>query len=222
SGQPFDRRTRDRLRRTWRNGGPVIITDDPPTSGRSLTRLAQVLLGLGAPARAIVPLIQTFEGPAWWSWQTPLATYAPIVLPWTAWTIQQRLEPTSAQQALRRLLTGKTVRLPGAGNGWQEVCVGAVSHVERISPLRSVPGRQGWVEGRDGIGQRCADLLSPGFGRAAPLARRALRRTFEAMVTPGRRCLIDGDMLPAHWFLEPGTGRLLKVHPAEDAFWSGG
>src|SRR5205807_8008545 len=107
-------------------------------------------------------------------------------------------------------------------DGMAPAAVAIASYVAARGRALPLEGRRPrWVEGRDGIGQRCADLLSPGFGRAAPPARRALRATFEALVTPGRRSFIDADMLPAHWFLEPGSGRMLKVHPAEDAFWSG-
>src|SRR5207248_3556916 len=79
------------------------------------------------------------------------------------------------------------------------------------------------------LSQRCIDLLSPSFGRAAPVVRYLLPGPFRRLVRAPKSSVVDGNMEPSRWFVNrarafPGEDPappLLKVDADDGAFWSG-
>jgi hypothetical protein len=114
-GQAFLALEDGRLRALARAGGMALLCDDPPISGRSLLRTARAMQRPGFPAERVVVLAQLFEDGAL---PPLLRSYPAIVLPWSQWTIQDRLQPAAVAAVLGELLPASAVRgverLPGA------------------------------------------------------------------------------------------------------------
>jgi hydroxymethylpyrimidine pyrophosphatase-like HAD family hydrolase len=111
--------------------GLFLIIDDPPATGRAVAGLAQDLERLGVPRSAIVPVIPLL-GPASML-PEPIRRYESVLLPWHEWSIHAQLAPESVEQALGRMLVGRTVAtsLHGA------LRVAAVREVDRIQEGRT-------------------------------------------------------------------------------------
>jgi hydroxymethylpyrimidine pyrophosphatase-like HAD family hydrolase len=80
--------------------------------------------------------------------------------------------------------------------------------------------------GRDALWECGGQLLSQAFGRAAPLVRPLLRRSFRHLLRVSNPSVIDGSMSGSHWFVpeaapEGSDPALLKVDFDEGAFRGG-
>lgn len=77
--------------------GHVLLFDDPPSSGRSILRVARAVEGLGvAPQRTFLMLALTAGG----SLPPALEVYPSVVLPWPEWDVHRLLAPDRVAQAL--------------------------------------------------------------------------------------------------------------------------
>ncbi|WP_133260105.1 HAD hydrolase family protein [Streptacidiphilus pinicola] len=83
-----------------REGGTVLVIDDPPASGASLAAVAARAEREGFPAEAVVPVFAVFD--AGGTLPPALDRYRSVVLPGAAWQVHQRL----GAEALRGLLPG--------------------------------------------------------------------------------------------------------------------
>jgi hydroxymethylpyrimidine pyrophosphatase-like HAD family hydrolase len=143
AGQRWRRSEEDMVRAAGGRGGIVVLTDDPPASGRTLAALAGECVELGVPREAVV-LSLGLLGPES-SLPEPLRSHPSVLLPWAEWAIQERLSPPSVRAALGALLDGRQVRGPGG----EAVTVRSVEDVARVdgtpesasAPRRHARGR---------------------------------------------------------------------------------
>jgi hydroxymethylpyrimidine pyrophosphatase-like HAD family hydrolase len=174
AGQRWRRSEEDMVRAAGR-GGLVVLTDDPPASGRTLAALAAECVELGVPREAVV-LSLGLLGPES-SLPEPLRPYPSVLLPRGEWAIEQRLSPPSVRAALGSLLGGRRLRGPGG----EAVTVRSVEGVERLdgtpesatAPRRHARGRyRVRLEGMDGerIDRRVL-VRGTGLGRFAGYPR---------------------------------------------------
>jgi hypothetical protein len=106
--------------------GLILITDDPPASGNAVARVARDLERHGVPSTAVVVVLPLF-GPAA-SLPELIRHLASVVLPWREWSIHEQLAPDSIEEALSRMLAGRTIMTPQGS----ELRVAAVRGVEAI------------------------------------------------------------------------------------------
>jgi hydroxymethylpyrimidine pyrophosphatase-like HAD family hydrolase len=88
------------LRSVAERGGRVAIVDDPPATGHTVESVAIHLTEKGFPEQAITLLLPLFDR------ELPevLTTYDAIVLPFSEWTVHERLEPEALVAALSGVL----------------------------------------------------------------------------------------------------------------------
>ena len=107
-GLPLPACKRRALRAVIGAGGIVAVVDDPPGSGGSIERACLAIERLGAPRDSVVPMLGLFGGrdglPA------ALRRRPTVVLPWSEWSVHERLEPAAIGSALDGLLRPARVR----------------------------------------------------------------------------------------------------------------
>jgi hydroxymethylpyrimidine pyrophosphatase-like HAD family hydrolase len=101
-GYPLPAAWRSTLRARNREGGLVLLTDDPPTSGYALSLAADALTRAGVPARSIVLLLQLFTSEP--VLPPNLTSYQSVLLRWDEWTVHQQMRPSEVRRALTDLL----------------------------------------------------------------------------------------------------------------------
>lgn len=95
------------LAATARAGGTVLVTDDPPGSGRSLASTLDAIVRAGVPKDAVTLALSLFsDSPVL---PPALATWPAVLQPWSLWSVHQRLSPEQVASALSTLL----------GAGWR-------------------------------------------------------------------------------------------------------
>jgi hypothetical protein len=126
-------RERAIVRALARNGGLALIIDDPPGSGRTVSKVAVDLRQLSLPQSSIVLLLPLFGSTG----QLPeaLRRYPSVLLPSEDWAVQSKLTPAAVAGALTRLLGGNgrvhdVRRLPLAPRRWQRAHERALFRVE--------------------------------------------------------------------------------------------
>jgi hydroxymethylpyrimidine pyrophosphatase-like HAD family hydrolase/adenine/guanine phosphoribosyltransferase-like PRPP-binding protein len=124
----------------------------------------------------------------------------------------------------------ETCRLdPARLKNSEQVIAGIASYAAARSQALSVPeelSRRVVIDGAtwgETVWQNAAQLVSPAFGRAAPIARALLRRTFLWLLSTSRPCVIDGKTDLRHWFelVDGPTSSLRKVGFDEGAYKAG-
>jgi hypothetical protein len=132
-GHQLFRRERAIVRALARNGGLALIIDDPPASGRTVSKAAVDLRQLSLPQSSIVLLLPLFGS----SEQLPeaLRRYPSVLLPSEDWAVRSKLTPVAVASALTRLLAGDAqvhdVRpLPLPPRRWQRAHERALFRVE--------------------------------------------------------------------------------------------
>jgi hydroxymethylpyrimidine pyrophosphatase-like HAD family hydrolase len=105
--RPLGTAKRRRLEAVVREGGLVIVTDDPPASGETLAQVAAAIEALGAPRDSIVLLFATGAGAS----GAPAAVRDRpcVTLPWEQWSVHDRLAPAAIADGLERLWPGTRV-----------------------------------------------------------------------------------------------------------------
>jgi adenine/guanine phosphoribosyltransferase-like PRPP-binding protein len=99
-GHPFLRWERQVLRATTRAGGRVVVVDDPPATGTSLHATLRALAVAGAPEPSTFLALPLFDHDV----PSSLRRYRAAKLPWSAWSVHARLEPTAVAATLSGLL----------------------------------------------------------------------------------------------------------------------
>jgi hypothetical protein len=132
-GHQLFARQRAIVRALARKGGLALIIDDPPGSGRTVSKVAADLHGLSLPQSSIVLLLPLFGS----SEQLPeaLRRYPLVLLPSEDWTVRSKLTPEAVASALTRLLAGdgrvhNVRRLPLPPRRWQRAHQRALFRVE--------------------------------------------------------------------------------------------
>jgi hydroxymethylpyrimidine pyrophosphatase-like HAD family hydrolase len=118
-----------KVERTIAKNGLILVTDDPPLAGAALGRLAQELQRYGTPSDSLILLLALF-GPVE-SLPTSLGPYQAVLLPWSDWSIQKRLDPAEVARDLSELLVGRDVRVDA-----RTIHVTAIPALERVDPQR--------------------------------------------------------------------------------------
>jgi hydroxymethylpyrimidine pyrophosphatase-like HAD family hydrolase len=97
-GRPFLDWERGALRAVARASGQVLITDDPPGTGTSLSASARAVAAAGVPDSQIAFLLSVFGS----AQELPevLRAWSVIVQPWDEWSIHSRLESQPVRHAL--------------------------------------------------------------------------------------------------------------------------
>jgi haloacid dehalogenase-like hydrolase len=126
-------RERAIVRALGRKGGLALIIDDPPGSGRTVSKIAIDLRQLSLPQSSIVLLLPLFGS----SEQLPeaLRRYPAVLLPSEDWAVHSKLTPEAVARTLTRLLAidGRVHdvrRLPLPPRRWQRAHERALFHVE--------------------------------------------------------------------------------------------
>jgi hydroxymethylpyrimidine pyrophosphatase-like HAD family hydrolase len=137
-GLPLGRRQEELLRS--RRDGLYLIIDDPPISGSTYTRVAELLTGLGVPTASII----MFTCLAGRDEQVPdrLRSAQRVTLPFAEWKIQEQLQPESVRSSLGDLLLGRETDLMLAGGRRMCVSVAAIGLVSHLS-LPDIPDVKG-------------------------------------------------------------------------------
>jgi haloacid dehalogenase-like hydrolase len=132
-GHQLFSRERATVRALARNGGLALIIDDPPGSGRTVSKVAIDLRQLSLPQSSIVLLLPLFGSPE----QLPeaLRRYPAVLLPSQDWAVHSKLTPEAVARALTRLLAGDgrvhdVQRLPLPPRRWQRAHERALFRVE--------------------------------------------------------------------------------------------
>lgn len=101
SEQPLSLDDARTLRRYAKQDALVVITDDPPSSGYALAAVGKSLESYGVAESAIHLLLAAFD-----DGELPqrLSGYSSTVLPFTEWSIHDRLSPRSIRVAIEELL----------------------------------------------------------------------------------------------------------------------
>ncbi len=81
--------------------GLVMLTDDPPVTGRSVARVAARLERMGVKPDALVLLLGLPPGQA--SLSPGLRRYPAVLLPWERWYVHRLLAPGQVAQTVERL-----------------------------------------------------------------------------------------------------------------------
>lgn len=108
-GFPLDRRERALVRATAERDGLILVIDDPPGSGGSLERSAEMICRIGPRRNAVIILAPVFgDGaeppPRLTGWET-------ILLPQPVWAIQTLLAPAALAQTLKDFLAPEAASL---------------------------------------------------------------------------------------------------------------
>ncbi|KRB69280.1 hypothetical protein ASE03_28010 [Kitasatospora sp. Root187] len=90
------------LRRSAREGGLVLLLDDPPVTGRSLAEVAARAERAGFPAAAVVPLLAVCEDEP--AVPARLARYPCVLLGGADWHVRKLLRPAALAELVPRLL----------------------------------------------------------------------------------------------------------------------
>jgi hydroxymethylpyrimidine pyrophosphatase-like HAD family hydrolase len=80
--------------------GLVLVTDDPPRTGNVLAGVARDLERIGVPRENIVLVVQLLDDAT--GLPARLARYQNVVMPWSRWTVHERLSPSAVAQQLAR------------------------------------------------------------------------------------------------------------------------
>jgi hypothetical protein len=102
-GHQLFARERANVRALARNGGLALIIDDPPGSGRTVSKAAIDLRRL-LPPSSIVLLLPLFGSPG--RLPEALRRYPSVLLPSEDWAVHSKLTPEAVAGALGRLLAG--------------------------------------------------------------------------------------------------------------------
>jgi 3-deoxy-D-manno-octulosonate 8-phosphate phosphatase KdsC-like HAD superfamily phosphatase len=132
-GHQLFARERAIVRALGRNGGLALIIDDPPGSGRTVSKIAIDLRQLSLPQSSIVLLLPLFGSPE--RLPEALRRYPSVLLPSEDWAVRSKLTPEAVARALRRLLAGDgqvhdVRRLPLPPRRWQRAHERALFRVE--------------------------------------------------------------------------------------------
>lgn len=132
-GHQLFSRERAIVRAIARNGGLALIIDDPPASGRTVSKVAVDLRQLSLPQSSIVLLLPLFGS----SEQLPeaLRRYPSVLLASEDWAVHSKLTAEAVARALTRLLAGDgrvhdVRRLPLPPRRWQRAHERALFRVE--------------------------------------------------------------------------------------------
>ncbi|WP_367652174.1 HAD family hydrolase [Rhodococcus pyridinivorans] len=109
-GRPWERSDAKILRSTAREGGTILVVDDPPVTGGSIADTARAVETLGIPRHRIVLVVALAEEmppPA-------LARWEGVYLPWNRWAVHRRLTRTALAATLREML-GPAYRVVASG-----------------------------------------------------------------------------------------------------------
>lgn len=132
-GHQLSSRERAIVRALARNGGLALIIDDPPGTGRTVSKVAADLRQLSLPQSSIVLLLPLFGSAE----QLPeaLRRYPAVLLPSEDWTVHSKLTPEAVARTLTCLLAvdgrvHEVRRLPLPPRRWQRAHERALFHVE--------------------------------------------------------------------------------------------
>ena len=109
-GQRLLEHESSRLEWLARRGGLVLLTDDPPKTGSSITRAARALEAAGVPAGSVKLLLPTLSD-AEDGIPHGLSRYETFALPMRRWEVQEQLDPGALRETLGTLLTGRQITL---------------------------------------------------------------------------------------------------------------
>ncbi len=112
--------------------GLAVLVDDPPFYGGAVATAASELQALGIPKRSIVLLMQTFDVAE--TLPARLREYQAVLLPWTRWTIHERLAPEAVRATLAALLVGNSDTGQTSSRPATSLTVVAVKSVEPVPP----------------------------------------------------------------------------------------
>lgn len=132
-GHQLFSRERAIVRALARDGGLALIIDDPPGSGRTVSKVAADLRQLSLPQSSIVLLLPLFGSPE--HLPEALRRYPSVLLPSEDWAVRSKLTPAAVAGALTRLLAGNgrvhdVRRLPLPPRRWQRAHDRALFRVE--------------------------------------------------------------------------------------------
>ena len=134
-GHGLLRSERRQLEMLRRNGGSVLVIDDPPVTGNKLGATADMLAGEGVPVVLLVPLLGEAGAVP-----EQLTRYAVVALPWSEWAFHGHFGPPALGAALGEMLRGRTIRVPSLGVSTTVTAVGAVRRVD-LAPIADIGGR---------------------------------------------------------------------------------
>ncbi|HEX5532475.1 MAG TPA: HAD hydrolase family protein [Actinomycetales bacterium] len=101
-GRPFLRWERRALQATVRACGRVVLIDDPPATGTSLSATLHALGAAGVPEPATSLVLPLFDHDL----PASVRRYPAVTLPWPSWSVHARLEPAAVGATLSGLLGG--------------------------------------------------------------------------------------------------------------------
>ncbi|MFB7874105.1 HAD family hydrolase [Nocardia sp. NPDC056064] len=105
-GRPWRRVETVQLRAVVAAGGTIAVIDDPPVTGTALARTGRALERLGVPSRSIVFLLASADTES----PSVIRRRHTITLPWSQWSVHQRLTEEAVGATLTELLgPGHTV-----------------------------------------------------------------------------------------------------------------
>jgi hypothetical protein len=153
----------DRARIRWavEGGALALVTDDPPTSGGSVARVAADLVRLGVARDNVILLMQVFATRNGDGWRRRLEGWSSVTLDWDQWHVHRLLEPAAIRQTLAGLLVGREITI-WEGDQPLRIEVAEVSSVRRAPfPVRRPSG--GTSPGREHLQARFdVSLRTPG------------------------------------------------------------
>ena len=126
---------REMLNVVVKTGGLALITDDPPSTGKSLAAAAQELEAFGLPVDSIVLLLQLFGAAT--TLPPILHKYKSVLLEWEGWRVHEQLAPKSVQAVLSDmfapdLMVKAVERVPLPERRWVRSHVSACYRVELV------------------------------------------------------------------------------------------
>jgi len=131
------------LRRAASAGAHVLVCDDPPISGRSVSRAGYELELFGFQPQRIVLMLQLFQAG---TIPPRLHRWSAVSLPWEDWSIHDRLCSEAVQEALARMRPGSRIDHVTLLEGPTAKPRGHVHAVYRIRfGGKEVPAREGYL-----------------------------------------------------------------------------
>ena len=137
------------VRRIRAEAGLVLVLDDPPITGGSLAAVARQAEREGFPARAVVPLVATFDDTG--TLPDALADYPGVLLPGRDWRVRDLLRPDvlealvsgtlAGTQQLRRITVGEQ----GPLSRWAHLAVPITVEMEADGQPRTIAMRAEWT-----------------------------------------------------------------------------
>lgn len=93
------------VRASVARGSRVVVSDDPPGTGRSIARVVANLVGLGVSQERVLLALALFADQD--ELPPALSTYKAVLLPYREWSIHSRMAPDAVREAAAELLGGE-------------------------------------------------------------------------------------------------------------------